>query len=132
MTSRYEVDKDERVVTRADTLVKDGSTVSRPSGVVPELESIILIDGVQSNNPAFIAETAIVRLKQTPHDVVNGQVVLETFSFADTENDFYDVPTSRFAMDHIAARKLINELAKMLDIDLQSQRKNRGYLGKKQ
>ena len=130
--SRYQVDKDERVVTRADALVRDGSVREKPSGVIPVRWNTSTIEGVQTSEPGFVTDTAILRIQQTPHGAVNKHVIFEMFSFADMEDDYFGTPSATFALDHIVGRKLINELAKMLHIDLQSQRKNRGYLGKKQ
>lgn len=70
------------------------------------------VEGIQTGERDVTADIAVMRISQTPYGMVNGEVHLETFSFAKVDGSELDdlKPTSRMTLDTIGARKLINEL----------------------
>ena len=124
---KYNIAKDPRLKAGTD-LANEPSTMSRPSGYLPKLGKTVILDAIQTSEPGLISNAAVLRLRQTPHGVVNKQVILETFNWAKVED--VDTlgqvqPSTSFAIDHITARKLIIELANMLDITLTTKLKQR-------
>ena len=78
-------------------------------------ERIFFIDGIQTSEPKWECDTMTLRLRQTPHGIVNGELYLEMVSFDHVESSQRELdkvyPSSSIALDEIGARRLINELS---------------------
>jgi hypothetical protein len=103
-----------------NTLVRDEYDVTRPTGSMPK-DNVVYVELVQTGEPGVTADSAVLRLRQSPYGRTHRQTFIEIFSFADVEEEdkLHGVePSMRLALDHIAGRLFLTKLAKMLDIDV--------------
>ncbi|MEE8115074.1 MAG: hypothetical protein V3T23_12065 [Nitrososphaerales archaeon] len=73
------------------------------------------IDGIQTGSPSTYSDVAVISVRQTVYGMVNGEAYLDAYLYESLEEDNKPIenrePDYRFALDHIGARRLINELA---------------------
>jgi len=88
----------------------------------------LFIDGIQTGEKGIEANIAVIKVSQTEYGLRNNEVLIRGYAFNQAGYDEKIKamkPYFIFALDDIAARRLISELAQAFRIELEVEQKNR-------
>lgn len=80
------------------------------------------IEGIQTGADRLFTDISVLGIHQTEYGRINGEVYLETYSYASLEEEQTiesRAPDGRMALDQIGARKLINVLSSAFKVGVQ-------------